>query len=91
MFTDWDKPILNLSQGKAWIEGLCAAGKSFHLEDDPAHITGVDDSTPFFTPAQAAVIRDRVAELYALDWGELECPIGYLLDVEERRQRNHGR
>lgn len=73
-------PIETIEQGKAWIEALHAADCLFHFEDSPADIIDEKDE-PLFSPEQAALIGNQVDALYALEWGEWECPIGYALHV----------
>jgi len=36
-----------------------------------------------FTDEEAEQLVKRVDEMYALEWGEYECPIGYLLHLRE--------
>lgn len=83
---DFKTPIKTLDEAKAWIECLHAADKSFHFEDSPHGIGRRDEGGRWvylFSHEEAEDVRQRVAELYALDWspaGE-ECPIGYALTV----------
>lgn len=78
MTVDFITPIKNIAAGKAWIEALDAAGMSFHFEDSPETIINGIKGVP--------LVRQRVSELYALDWSEAghECPIGYALEVMDR-------
>lgn len=76
-------PITDLESAKAWLKALEEADLSFHLEDDPSDIILLRSGEPIFDPADVPLIRERVDSLYALDWGPFECPIGYLLFLEE--------
>lgn len=73
------QPITTIDEGKRWIRDLIAAGLLFHFEDDPAEILGGPDWAPLFDPEEAAIVRERVAELYSFDWAD-SCPIGFALD-----------
>jgi len=79
------QPITCLAEGKIFIDELIGKDMSFHLEDDPADIIkgGTDDT--LFTEQQAEAIEKRVTELYAIEWGEYDCPIGYMMAEERRR------
>lgn len=90
MTVDFVTPITDLAGGKAWIEALYAADLLFHFEDSPENIhnyaPGYVDHGRTFTDEQCPLIRQRVAELYDLDWSPAghECPIGYALEVMDR-------
>lgn len=73
------QPITTLDEGKRWICDLVMAGLLFHFEDDPAEILGGPGWAPLFTAEESAIIRERVAELYALEWPDT-CPIGFAMD-----------
>lgn len=88
MPVDFVTPIANIDQGKAWIEALHAANLMFHFEDSPETIFNYSAGYAVnhgrtFTDEQCPLIRNRVAELYDLDWSVTghECPIGYALEV----------
>src|SRR5690606_29339030 len=72
-------PITDLASGKAWLEALSAADLTFHLEDDPADIVSGLTGERTFRDEDVPLLRRRVAELYRLDWGIYDCPIGYTL------------
>lgn len=77
-------PVTDLASGKAWLAALVADGRTFHLEDNPADICNAEGQT--FHLADVELIRERVAALYALEWGPDPmhfCPIGYLMHLEE--------
>jgi hypothetical protein len=76
-----DLPILSRRDAEAFLRKIHAAGLMFHLEDDPATILGRGES-PLFSPSEIVMLRARIAELYALDWGDHGCPIGYLLQLQ---------
>lgn len=74
--------ITTLEEGQAYLRDLVRGRVVFHLEDDPAEVVRRDGS-PLFHSSAVPLIRQRVAELYAIeDWGEHDCPIGYLLMFE---------
>lgn len=78
------KPIATIEDGKAYIDWLCESGNSYHLEDDAAEIGRFIEAgvfVPSFTLEDAAEYNARAEELYQLDWGEHDCPIGYMLVV----------
>lgn len=83
MTVDFVTPITGLADAKAWIEALESADMMFHFEDSPEEIINGKTGADLFTPEQCPLVRQRVAELYALDWSEAghECPIGYALEV----------
>lgn len=93
------KPIANLDQAKAWIEELAKSGLCFHFEDAPETVGNMRSGqwVDLFTKDEAATLRARVRELYALDWSKevdgegqpLECPIGYaLVMLDKYPERN---
>ena len=81
-------PVTDLASGKAWLKALVEANLTFHLEDDPGEIVYIQTGEPIFDPADVPIIRERVASLYALEWGprpglgKWYCPIGYMASVE---------
>lgn len=76
-------PVTSLDEGKAWIAELTRLDLMFHFEDSPDTIIRGATGAPLFTDPEAAIVAARVAELYELDWGMHECPIGYALDISE--------
>lgn len=75
--------ITDLESAKAWVKALYDAGLGFHFEDNPDDIVNSQGRT--FRRVDVPLIRDRVGKLYAQDWEpEFECPIGYLLHLEEK-------
>lgn len=80
---DFATSITTIAQGKAFIEALHAAEMMFHFEDSPENIISGATGGPLFTEAESKMVRQRVDELYALDWAAIghECPIGYALEV----------
>ncbi len=76
-----DQPIRTREEAEAYIRALVREGMDFHFEDDPSEIVRRDGSL-LFTQEEWPLVRQRVAELYAIkDWGQYECPIGYSLEV----------
>lgn len=80
---DLKTPLTTVDAAKAWIESLVAADMMFHFEDDPETIVNGTKGTMLFTDDEAGDVRDRVEELYSMDWSTVghECPIGYALEV----------
>jgi len=75
-------PITTLHDGKAWITALHARGMMFHFEDDPAEIIMIADGARLFSDDECDMVRDRIDELYALDWSAHRgCPIGFALEL----------
>lgn len=79
--TDLKTPLTTIEEAQAFIKSLVAEGKDFHLEDDPDEIINGKTGCMLFTEEEADLVRQRVDELYAFDWGICDCPIGYMLDV----------
>ena len=73
-------PIKTKHDGMLWVQRLCRAGLMFHFEDSPETILKAGSYARLFDDLEAAIVRDRIAELYALDWGD-SCPIGYALSI----------
>ena len=79
------RKITGLDEAKAWIADLVAIGLMFHFEDSADTIINGLTGERLFDDEEAVLVRARMAELYALDWpAEFECPIGYMMHVEER-------
>lgn len=78
--TDMKSPITTRAEGEAFLQSLQQDGHLFHLEDDPAGIID-GDGNPLFTDEQVTNLRARIDDLYALDWGKLVCPIGYIVQI----------
>lgn len=76
------KPIGDIDEGKRWVEALCQSGRMFHFDDSPETIINCASGERLFSDTEAEIIRNRIAELYSLDWGD-SCPIGYALTVLE--------
>lgn len=75
-------PISSREQGEQFLRDLVKAELSFHLEDSPETIINCRTKERIFSDEEAVVVTQRVNELYALDWSEFECPIGFLLYLE---------
>lgn len=74
--------LTSITLAKDYITKLVAEGMDFHFEDDPHEvITYGTGGERCFTDQEADEIEKRVEEMYALDWGKYECPIGFLLHV----------
>jgi hypothetical protein len=83
---DFSAALRTVTDGKAFIEALHASDMLFHFEDNPENIIKGRNGEPLFTRIESKQVRQRVAELYAMDWATVghECPIGYALEVMER-------
>jgi hypothetical protein len=73
-------PITDITGAKAFCDDLIAHDLVFHFEDSPDTIVKGIAGERLFDDAQAKIMAKRVRELYALEWGAHECPIGYVLD-----------
>ena len=77
------RPITNRQEGEAFIALLQANGLMFHFEDDVHDIIwGETGEAPSFT--ELCAMDARRNELYELDWGEHECPIGFALTLMDQ-------
>ncbi len=75
--------IRNINQAKSYINALVQHGKDFHFDDDPREVIDYGTGERAFTDKEAEAVSKRVGELYQMQWGEYECPIGYLLHLRE--------
>lgn len=75
--------IATLGTAKAWIAELVRRGLDFHFEDDPSEIMSMRTHDLTFSEPEWPLIRDRVRELYAIDWKPegVDCPIEYVLKI----------
>lgn len=83
MRPNFTTPLATIDAAKAWISTLHDAEMMFHFEDSPETIIKGRTDEPLFTKREAKHVRQRIAELYSLDWSTVghECPIGYALEV----------
>lgn len=81
---DFATSLATIDEAKVFIKALVAAGMLFHFEDSPETIISGTTGKALFTRAEAKLVRQRVAELYAMDWPTVghECPIGYALEID---------
>lgn len=80
-------PITTEAEAFAFLGALVAAGRVYHLEDDPADISGPDGIT--FPGRVADMVRKRIGEIYALPvWSGNRCPIAYTMSVEVAKQES---
>lgn len=77
-------PITDAASGKAWIDALLADGRLFHFEDSPESIIGHGTESATFRDEDCPLITAQVDALYALEWPEHDCPIGYALEALDR-------
>jgi hypothetical protein len=75
--------ITGIEQAKSFIEALVAEGKDFHFDDDPREIIDYGTGERVFTDEEVKEVSQRLDEMYTLDWGIHECPIGYVLHLQE--------
>lgn len=78
-------PVTDTNSAIAWLDALIAAEMSFHLEDSPEDIIHIRTDEPLFSPEDVPLIRERVGELYGVEWGVFSCPIGYILAAQAER------
>lgn len=76
------KPITNRQEGEAFIALLLAEGLMFHFEDDVHDVLWAEGNAP--TYPELCAIDQRRNELYELDWGGHECPIGFALTLMQQ-------
>lgn len=77
------RKITDIESAQQWIRDLHSLDLLFHFEDSPETIVSTKTDARTFSDAEAQQIKQRIDELYALAWGEHECPIGYALDLTE--------
>ena len=82
MAMDFTTPITNRAEAEQFLRDLVASDMQFHLEDDPADVINGPTGEPLFTADEVPHVNARVNELYSLDWSDCECPIGFMLDIE---------
>ena len=85
VFMDHSVQIKNINHAKGYISALVAAGKDFHFDDDPADVIDYGTGERVFTDEEAKEVCNRLDEMADLDWDEHECPIGYVLHLQEEK------
>lgn len=76
-----DQPIRSREEGEAYIRALVDNDAAWHFDDDPSEMIDLDGCFGF-TPEELPLMRQRVAELYAVDdWGDYGCPLGCLREA----------
>lgn len=75
------RPIVTLDDAMALFAHLSAEDRLFHPEDSAATIVNLANGAMLFSDEEAAAIDDRMAEAYTLEWGDFECPCGYILET----------
>jgi len=78
----YSRPITNLEEGQTYLRALHGAELMYHLEDDATDIMWSDGDV---TDGMMQAFNDRSEELYELDWGKFECPIGFVCSIFGRR------
>jgi hypothetical protein len=84
--TMFSRSLKNIDQAKRWVENLVDAGKDFHFDDDPHGVIDYGTRARVFTDDEAASVCKRLDEMAGFDWGEYECPIGYVLHLQQVEQ-----
>ncbi|KFH18454.1 hypothetical protein ELZ19_06980 [Brucella abortus] len=77
------KRIETKDEAEAFIRRLHELNLMFHFEDSPEDIGNFVNGewVNTFTEEEALEVSQRVEELYSFEWGDLECPIGFALEV----------
>lgn len=77
-------PLESIKQAAGWLETVSRLDLTWHLEEDPASIH-YRDGLRVFTDGECDELVKRQRELYGFNWGDFECPIGYLLYHEGQK------
>lgn len=80
---NFERKIETIDQAKGFIAGLMEQDRDYHFDDDPKEVIDYSTGERAFTDKEAEQLVKRIDEMYALEWGEYECPIGYLLHLRE--------
>lgn len=80
---NFERKIETIDQAKGFIAGLIEQDRDYHFDDDPKEVIDYATGERVFTDEEAEQLVKRVDEMYALEWGKFECPIGYLLHLTE--------
>jgi len=84
---NFERKIETIEQAKAFIAGLVDQDKDYHFDDDPKEVIDYATGDRAFTDEEAEQLVKRIEEMCALEWGEYECPIGYLLHLTEEEDK----
>jgi len=76
------KLITDRQEGESFIALLLAEGLMFHFEDDVHDVLWSAGNAP--TGPELDALDARRNELYQLDWGGHECPIGFALTLMQQ-------
>lgn len=79
---DFTSPIKSREQAETFLKALSKGGYDYCFDDDPDTIMKGHSGDRLFTDEQASHMRQRLAEMNTLDWGEHDDAQGYLLDIE---------
>lgn len=71
------KPITPLAEAYEFFKHLQSDDCLFHPEDDPSSIID-SDNHPLFSPREADLLRQRIAEVYVFD----SDPCAYISDLK---------
>lgn len=83
------KPIETLDDAKAWIDELVRRRLDFHFDDSPETIEIGLSGFRLWHDDDCAMISDQRDALYCFEWGEYDCPIGYMLAKIDERDGVH--
>lgn len=79
-------PVTDQESAETYIRMLVQHDCVYHLEDNPGDIVNIRTWERLFTADEAVVVALRIRQIYALPqpWLGYDCPIGYMLQQEER-------
>lgn len=76
---DLRKPITTIVDAKAFIALLFTVELTWHFDDDP--VDCLHETNPLVSREDAEFLGEQRDALYDFEWGEFDCPIGYLLTL----------
>ena len=79
------KKIHSLKQAKLFIKYLVNNNLYFHFEDNAKDIYNHKTNKKLFTKIESNAINKRLNECYKLNWNKYTCPIGYQLELLNKR------
>lgn len=78
--------VTDLETAKNWLRGLVLIGCDFHADDDPGDV--VNARGQLFTEAEVPVVRARLADARAQDWGEFGDIHGFQWAEQQARENS---
>jgi len=82
MTTVLPNSISTIEEAKAFLKALYDNGESFHPDDDPADIIMDRTGTPLFSPSEATLVSERMAEVWEQFNKAGQCPSGFILRLD---------